>query len=465
MTSPLLYSYQLQDVRKLERLNGRGICAYDTGLGKTVLTLSYLQRCPDVRPVVVVCPSVMKITWQREAEKHCGIRAELVEGMNPANAVVPLNPKMVIVNYDIVGPTRSGPGWLQWLQTLQPKMIVLDESHLIGNLTTTRTRNCRKLCRGVKQVLALTATPITNRPAELFPILNILWPWEFSSWSAYGHRYCGPKRVPWGSGWEFKGATNLAELHERLTGLGMIRRRTEDVFKEMPTKRRTVLPMQMRDDRQYRSMEKDFLAWIAKYKPERLTKALKAERLVRMNALKLLAATSKLPNALEWISNHMESSGEKMIAFGIHKEVIAKTHEKFKKTSVVVDGSVTGAKRQAVVDHFLKDKKCRLLIGNIRAAGVGWSGLGVPDTTFLEYPWKPADLLQCEGRTSGIKRGVKGIASSFYYTVAADSLEEWLLEINQSKHAIASAVIDGGSGGQRFNIYDQLMRRLLKERA
>ncbi len=458
MTEPLLYGFQLRAVRKLVKLKGRALVAIRTGRGKTHIVMAYLKRRPNVRPAIIVTQAGLKKNWEEELWNHYGIRGTILEGTNPLEATPSYVPPVVILSYNLVGPTRTGPGWLQWLRALKPQLVVFDEAQALASMYSKQTKNCRSLANGVPQVVMTTATPITNRPIDLFPLVNILWPKEFPSFVAYGMRFGQPRRVPWGIGWEFKGASNVEELRDKLLKLGMIRDR-EDTLK-LPDFERTIVPLPMSDPKEYHLAETEFLKWLAQRNPARLSSAERAERLVQLSYLRQLAASLKLPAAWKWVEENKTT--DKMILYAIHKEVVARTLERYKGKAVVIDGSVPSKKRQGIVQEFLTNNKYTFLIGNIRAAGAGWSAPGVPQTAFLEYPWKPADLAQCEGRTRGIKRGKKGEKSRYLYLVAEKSIEIPILKLLQTKQEIQDAVIDGGKIVQKFDIFTMLTKELLK---
>lgn len=458
---PLLYKFQLQDVRKIATFGGRCLVAWDTGLGKGVIAPEYLRRNPGLRPAVIVTQAGLKKQWERELWEKFGLRCTILEGTRPPSDDSPVPPSIVVASYNIVGPSRIGPGWLTWLKSLRPQVVVFDEAQALAGMYTTQTKNARKLAKDVPQVLMTTGTPITNRPIDLFPLINILWPREFPNYHSYGMRYCSPRRVPWGCGWEYKGASHLPELHAKLIRLGMLRRRKDDVL-ALPEYQRNILSLPLSDAAEYAAAEKDFLTWLAKRDPSRLSSAEKAERLVRFSYLRQLAASLKLPSALEWVQNHLDGCDDKIILYAIHKDVIARIRDQYAKKCVVIDGSVAVSKRQKIVDSFLGNGDIRILVGNIKAAGAGWSAPGVPDMAFLEYPWKPSDLAQCEGRIRGIKRGKKGSSSNYHYLVAENTIEKYLIEILQQKQETCDAVIDGGRVRERFNIFDLLTNRLKK---
>jgi SWI/SNF-related matrix-associated actin-dependent regulator 1 of chromatin subfamily A len=111
-------------------------------------------------------------------------------------------------------------------------------------------------------------------------------------------------------------------------------------------------------------------------------------------------------------------------------------------------------------DRFLRDPGCRLLVGNIEAAGVGLSALGVSNTAFAELAWRPSDHDQAEDRTHGLGRGSEGVRSTSYYFVAIDTIEQHLIELLHAKQRTISSVLDGGEGASEFDVLEQLTKRM-----
>lgn len=451
MTIP--FRYQRKGVRKIEHFGYRALLADEMGLGKTFQVLLSMKRA-GLRPVIVVCPASIKWTWEREAKLHMNLQALVLEGTRAKRILRPDRFPIVIINYDILGP------WVKHLRKLKPQLIVVDECHYISNRGSKRYKNVKRLSKGVKHIIALSGTPLTNRPVEMYAILNLLRPDKFPSFFSYGMRYCNPTLKPWG--WEYKGATNLIELNEICQQTCMIRRRKVDVLKDLPQKQRIVIPMALdrAGQKEYDHAVKDFLGWLKSQNPHKVHRAAKAQRLVQMGYLKRLAGRLKLPSVIEWVDNFLEETDEKLILFGIHKLVLGRLRERYHDISSFIDGSVTGRKRQLAIDRFNTGKKRRLMLGQLEAAGVGWSCPVASTVGFAEIGWKPGDHEQASDRVHGVGRGVEGVQSRAYYFVAKGTIEEYLCEINQKKQGDIHAVLDGSDELSELNLFDQLVEFL-----
>lgn len=449
------YPFQRKAVRQIRlEFDGRALLAAKPGLGKSLQSLMFADQTPEARPVIIICFAPLKWNWEAEVEKHLGDRTIVLNGQKPPKNWKTTAP-FIIINYDVLH------FWVNELKAIKPQLIIVDESQAIRNRYSKRTKATRLLCRGVPHVLMLTGTPLMNCPADLWSILNILQPKKFPTFFPFAVRHCDPQLKQWG--WEFRGATNLKELHQTLLANGMIRIRTEDVMKELPLKRRIVVPLELSNRSEYDKAENDYLHWIEQKDITRLDSARQAEMRTKMQALRILAARGKFPHAVPaWIDNFLESSEKgKLIVFCIHKEIVRQLRERWENISVTVDGSVTGKKREQAFKSFIHGKP-RLFFGNIQAAGAGWSAKGCSNNAFIEFPWLPAELTQGEARTEGIGRGEKGIRSISWNLFAKDTIEEKLLMILQRRQKIANEAIDGDGGGDQLDIYTQVTQLMRK---
>lgn len=464
MSKTPLYKFQLKGVRKIHHFGGRALLADEMGLGKSIQALTYAKDHAPLGdgPAVVVCQASLKWNWQREASRHVGLRAEILEGRKPPKRGGPSKRSHVyILNYDILGSTVKGDTWLKFLKELNPVLIIVDECQAIKSRGAKRTKGVNILCRKVPHVLMLSGTPLTNRPAELFPALNILRPDLFNSFFSFASRYCEPTRKPWG--WEYKGAKNLDELHALLKSTCMVRRRAADVLEDLPPIRRVIVPIDVKDIGEYQQAEANLIGWLEKTSPQKANSARKAERLVRFGYLKRLASSLKMPSVLDWMDNYQEASEEKLLVFGIHKQIISQICERYPTQTVKVDGSVIGENRQLAFDQFNRDRRTRFFVGNLDASSTGWSCTSTSEGVMVELDWRPATHTQGERRVRGLGRGKAGCPPLWYYLVAKDTIEEDLCDLLQEKQGVLDAVLDGQRVDDGLNILDGLEQVLARK--
>jgi SWI/SNF-related matrix-associated actin-dependent regulator 1 of chromatin subfamily A len=442
-----LMKFQVRGVRFIEKLNGRALIGDDMGLGKTIQSIAWMVLHPEVRPVLIVCPASIKYNWQRELWVHAHLRSQVLEGSTPYD----IRRDIVIINYDILHH------WKKVLFKFKPQLFVVDECHYIKTPNIKRTRTCLAFSRRCKHMLALSGTPIINRPIEFFPVLNMLDSEEWRFRMSYAFRYCDPHRGFMGRGWDLSGASHLEELHERVSKI-MIRRTKAEVLPELPKKRRTYLRLKT-DLSEYRRAEAEFLLWLEETEgKEAALRAQGALALVQLGKLKKLAAQAILPLGIDWISSFLEESDQKLVAFAIHRSILSKLTEAFPRAAVI-SGEVSSAReRQKEAERFQKDPKCRLLLGGLRPAGTGWTLTAASTTVFFEVGWTPGEHDQAEDRVHRI--GQKADSVSAYYLVPMGTVVEDTLELIEKKRKIISQAVDGEAFSTHDNTVDQLVRRM-----
>ena len=439
-----LFPFQEKGVAFIKGKGGRALIGDEMGLGKTVQALAYIASTPK-RPAIIVVPASLKINWKREAEKwvhNCNVQV-----LNGSPNGFPIIGDIIVINYDILEK------WVDRLKEVKPQIIVTDECHYYKNKSAKRTKAVKALAKGVPHFIALSGTPLVNRPIELFNAINIIKPELFPNYYKYAQRYCGAKYN--GFGWDYSGASNTEELHRILKDEIMIRRLKSEVLTELPGKLRSFVPIELDNRKEYQKAEADLIEWIRFNRGNQAAlKASQAEVLVRIETLKQLAVTGKLDEAIGWITDFIES-GDKLVMFANHKFVIDRLMQVFGERAVKIDGSVSQENRQLAVDQFQNNPAVQLFVGNIKAAGVGLTLTAASNVAFLELPWTPGELQQAEDRCHRI--GQKDTVN-IYYLLAESSIEETIAQLIDKKMRVLDAVLDGKETSD-----DNLLTELLKK--
>ena len=452
-----LYEFQKEGIGWIEAMNGRAIIGDEMGLGKTVQALGWLQLHPELRPTVIVPPASLKSVWLKECFKW--MSDDIVKNVivlngfpalikNPAEYIKEDN--IVIVNYDILtnkyGRKPNGKydfskvktfGWGHFLKKLKPQVLVMDEFHHIKSNGALRTRAMKILCKKIPHIIGLSGTPIINRPIEFYNVLNIIKPELFSGWFEFTQRYCDPQHN--GYGWDHSGSSHTKELHQILTKHVMIRRKKDQVLKELPPKRRVVITLPIDNRAEYRRAENDIIGYLLETKGEEAAeKASNAEHLVRFEKLKQIAVSGKLKMAKEWISDFIEE--EKLILFVEHHFVSKAIKKAFRDGAVLFTGQEDDDEKDEAVERFQNDPDCKLFIGS-KAAKEGLTLTAASNTAFLELWWSPGHHQQAEDRPHRIGQEAESVTA--YYLIAEDTIEEEIAELIDSKAKVLSAILDG----------------------
>lgn len=443
-----LYPFQSECLNEIDWFDGRALLALDPGLGKTVISVEALHRHRDWLPSVVVCPASIKFQWAKESRRRFK-RVVVLEGRR--SHTIPSDESIVILNYDILHH------WVSELAEIQPQTLICDECQALANFSQ-RTIATRTLSQGIPHVLALSGTPLVNRPSELWFTINMLAPDKFDSRLKFDVDFCDRRWTPWG--WKATGAKSPRKLHRLLLKTCMVRRRKVEVLTELPEKIREVVPLPIERRREYERATRDFLSWLEEFDAERAERAARALAFTRTGYLLRLVAELKHRYMVEWIANWLQESDEKLVVFAKHTASITRLHRHFAK-SLVIDGSVKGQRRLELVKQFATDNRARVLIGQLRAAGIGLDGLqhAAGNVCFAELGWTPGEMVQCEDRCYRIGTRTDRRVTC-YYLVAANTIEERLCSILQSKQRVLDAVLDGKAGTVGLNVFDQLMKEV-----
>jgi SNF2 family DNA or RNA helicase len=190
---------------------------------------------------------------------------------------------------------------------------------------------------------------------------------------------------------------------------------------------------------------------------DKAKKAMRAEEVVRLAALKQIAAAGILSSAKEWIDNFLES-GEKLVVFATHKAILAKLQEMYPNAAKILS-SQDGEERQANVRRFQEDPSCKLIIGaqgtsaNNSPAGVGHTLTAASNCLTIELGWNNALHDQCEDRCHRI--GQKDTVNAWYMR-GINTIYMKLYDLIQDKRAIFHAVVDGEEAGSA-SVVSELM--------
>lgn len=440
-----LMPFQQVGVGFLRDRFGRALIADEMGLGKTVQALAWLQLNPQVLPAIVVCPASLKGNWESEVRKFTTLEPDVLSGSIPGVPNAEHKKGTIsIINYDVLGP---------WVDVLLKThhTLVLDECQFIKNGKTHRTKAVQKLGAGMRYVVALSGTPILNRPVEFFNTLNLIDPKAYSNFWAYAQRYCAPRNN--GFGWDFSGSSNTGELHKKLQTV-MIRRLKSEVLKDLPEKTQTVVPLELNGALRFydKVLEDVYGRWEEEEKPDPLAD------ITRISQLRMAAVEAKMELIEEWVDTFLDSSPDgKLILAVIHHNTSNRLIDRYKDRCLLLDGRVLVKSRQNIVERFAKDPKVRLLISNIEVGGMGFNMTCAKTLAFVEFPWTPGELNQMEDR---IHRIGQDRGTNIYYLMAKETLEEDMMEMLSEKKKVLGAVLDGKTSDAGGSIQQQLIERL-----
>lgn len=451
------YPYQLKGIARGLELK-RFMNCDEPGLGKTLQSIATINLA-DAFPCLVVCPSSLKINWQREWEKFTDKKAMILTDKVRDTWTFFFQTGMhqvFIVNYEslkkyFVQRIKKAEGWtlrdVEFRNSINLfKSVIIDESHRCKSASTQQAKFCKGICTGKEWVIELTGTPVVNRPKDLIPQLAILDRMnDFGGYKPFVDRYCSGQRE----------ASNLRELNFNLWKYCMFRREKSLVLTDLPDKIRQVNTCEITNRKEYMDAERDLIMYLQKYKDaddDKIAKAMRGEVMVRINILRQISARGKVRDVIEFVKDFREN-GKKIILFCSLHEVVDQLKRYF-PTAVSVTGRDSQDDKQRAVDAFQNNPKADIIICSIKAAGVGLTLTASSNVAFVEFPWTYADCCQCEDRAHRI--GQKDSVTCYYF-LGRRTIDEKVYRIIQEKKNIANAVT-GSTEDIEENIVDMVAR-------
>lgn len=447
------YPYQKEGIEAGLRWR-RLLIGDEPGLGKTLQSIG-IVNCAGAYPCLVICPSSLKINWQREFEKFTDRKALVLD-----NSVATTWPYLLrmgmhhvaIVNYESLRKffvwdihARKGRPFRLKDVVFCPdiqlfKSVIIDESHRVKDPSAQQTIFTRGIVEGKQWRILLSGTPVVNRPADLIAQLSIMGRLaEFGGKSQFLADYGGGeisrerRRKD-----EDDEPRNLDRLSSELYSRCMISRKKADVLPQLPDKTRTDLYVEISNRNEYQLAAEDLAGYLYQYTQctdADVRRKMRMEALVKFMTLRSLSSKGKVQQAIDFVRTFL-ANGKPLILFCSLHEIVDDLKKAFPK-AVTVTGRDSATMKQAAVDAF-QSGKAQLIICSIKAAGVGLTLTASSNVAFVEFPWTYADCCQCEDRAHRI--GQKDNVTC-YYLIGRDTIDSTLYDIIHRKKSIASRIM------------------------
>ncbi|XP_030602785.1 DNA annealing helicase and endonuclease ZRANB3 isoform X2 [Archocentrus centrarchus] len=442
-----LMPFQREGVEFALSRNGRCMIADEMGLGKTVQAIAAAYAFRQEWPLLVVVPSSLKYPWIEELERWI---PELQPGdislvENKSHTMGISSSKVTVLGYGLL--TTDARHLVEALSRQQFAVVVVDESHYLKSRNAARTKILVPLIQSAKRAVLLTGTPALGRPEELFMQIDALYPKRFGTWTDYAKKYCnahyryfGPRRQ-----WDCRGASNLEELHQRLSQI-MIRRLKADVLTQLPPKIRQRIPFDLPKEAA-KEASASFAEW------ERLMKRLGSgvattdnpftEVMGLVTQMYKQTAIAKAGAVKDYIKMMLEAEQLKFLVFAHHLTMLQACTEaviEAKAGYIRIDGSVPSSERIQLVHKFQSDPETRVAILSIQAAGQGLTFTAASHVVFAELYWNPGHIKQAEDRAHRI-----GQTSSVnvHYLIAKGTFDTVMWSMLNRKETVTGSTLNG----------------------
>ncbi|MDN5915098.1 MAG: SNF2-related protein [Pseudonocardia sp.] len=462
-----LRPYQQRGLSWLAFLSGLGLgacLADDMGLGKTVqlLALEARERDGDQQcsshpagyrppaPTLLLCPMSLVGNWCREAARFApGLRVYAHHGPDRCHGDE-LTARLTEVDL-VVSTYATATRDVDELAEVSWRRLVLDEAQAIKNSLTSAAKAVRRLSAGHR--VALTGTPVENRLAELWSVMDVLNPGILGPSDAFRSRYAVPI--------ERHGDPDAAGLLRRITRPYLLRRVKTDptVIDDLPEK------IEIRQDYRltteqaslYRTVVDDMMDKIEgsdgiERRGNVLAAMAKLKQVCNHPAQLLhdgsrIGARSGKVNRLEEILDEVVAEDDKVLCFTQFTEfgemLVPHLSARFDQEVLFLHGGTSRARRDEMVSRFQSAGGPSIFLLSLKAGGTGLNLTAANHVVHLDRWWNPAVENQATDRAFRIGQRRTVQVRKF---CAAGTLEERIDAMIDAKLALAEMVISDGEG-------------------
>ncbi len=432
-----LRPYQRDGYEWLSRLAsaGMGAClADDMGLGKTIQVIALLlERAADGASLVIAPASVCG-NWRNELNRFAPTLRPIMAWDEKADAMKAVHAAgpgdIVIAGYGLLVAREDSFVARDW------NGVVLDEAQAIKNETSKRAHAAKKLHARFR--VAATGTPVENRLTELWSISDFLNPGLLGKVDDFTRRFTSDGRA--------------TPALKRLVSPLVLRRLKGDVLEDLPEKTEITLPIDLGKE------ERDGYETCRRLALEALSGGAGDNRISILAELTRLrrycchpslvlgpeARESAKMDALVELLGDLRENRHRALVFSQFTDYLALVRRAVDDagwTHLYLDGQTPAAERGRLVDAFQRGEGDFFLI-SLKAGGTGLNLTAANYVILLDPWWNPAVENQAADRVHRI--GQKNPVT-VYRLIAADTVEERVLELHREKKAIAEDVLEDAS--------------------
>ena len=449
---PRTFTGELRDYQReglgwlsfLQRFGFGGCLADDMGLGKTIQVLALLDWRRELReaneppsspgPSLVVVPRSLVFHWKREAGRFAP-KLRLLDHTGAARR----KPGDHFKEYDLVittyGTLRSDA--LQFREQVFDYCI-LDEAQAIKNPGTLSAKAARLLRADHR--LALSGTPVENHLGELWSLFDFLNPGMLGNAGAFRSAGRNPD-------------TETREILVRALRPFILRRTKGQVARELPEKTEQTLfvDLSAREQKLYDELRVYYRARLLKDVAQEEMSRVKFQALEALLRLRQAAChpglidknkaeepSAKVDTLIEQLEQVLEE-GHKVLVFSQFTSLLAILRMRLDRTNtryVYLDGRTRD--RQVRIEEFQNDPDLKLFLISLKAGGLGLNLHAAEYVYLLDPWWNPAVEAQAIDRAHRIGQTRRVFA---YRLIARGTVEEKVLQLQQSKRDLADAII------------------------
>lgn len=403
----------------------------EPGLGKTIQALGICNEL-QTENILIVCPASIRLNWQREVNSWYMNPEKRIHTFLNSKAGMSDRTNVAIISYELA----KHEGLFHGIMERQWDMLIIDEAHYLKTTDATRTRAIfgggrglfanKFIAQNVENIVALTGTPLPNRPRECYTLARALCheSIDWMSYEAFCYRFNPSAQIELEDrivNREERG--RLPELQARLRSNFMVRRLKKDVLKDLPDKRYEFAYVEPNGEIREVLRRESLLKFNIKDLRDP-----KSEIWGMLSTIRREMGEAKVPRVIEHMRYLLDTvEVPKVVVFAHHRSVMdALAHGLAKYGVVQVRGGMSSINKDAAVQKFQHDPDTRIFLGQMDSAGFGIDGLqNVCDhVVFAEPAWVPGTNEQAVDRCHRIGQHSNVLAQ---FLVVEGSLDERIL--------------------------------------
>lgn len=407
----------------------------EPGLGKTVQALGIANQ-RKARSLLVVCPASIRLNWNREIKNwwmpesgdiNISIILKSGKGVFHSDDI-----NCAVVSYELA----RTEGIHAALMEREWDVMVMDEAHYLKTVDANRTRALfgggdkgfknNYLAQRAGSLIALTGTPLPNRPRECYTLAKALCP-EAIDWMTFDD-FCfrfnpSQQMIKEDKVLNIEKKGRLPELQARLRSNFMVRRLKKDVLKDLPDKRYELSYIEPTGQ----IREVLIRELLIKFTLTDLKDPF-SDIFGMISTLRREMGEAKVPRIVEHMKYLLDvMEVPKVVLFAHHVTVMNQLTELLAEYGVVaVRGGMSAGAKDRSVQAFQHDPTKRIFLGQMDAAGFGIDGLQnvCSHVVVAEPAWVPGTNEQAIDRCHRIGQHNNVIAQ---FLVVEGSLDERVL--------------------------------------
>lgn len=404
---------------------GKVLLGDEMGLGKTIQAIATMVSLKNTGSThfVVVCPASVVLNWCREVQKFSKLRVVKVHGTERQAALEDWIDKggVAVTTYETTMHWKLPEGFYFAL-------LVVDEAHYIKNSEARRSVYTRALANRGERLLFMTGTALENNVGEMIQLISVLQPEIARSISG------------------MQMLSSAKQFRETVAPV-YYRRKREDVLTELP---------ELIEQESWCELG---LAERMVYEDAVLGKNYHEARRVSWN-VENLKDSCKAERLLEILKN-AEAEGRKVLVFSFYLDTIQKIARLLgDKCMEPINGSMSPAKRQEIIDAFQKAPAGQVLPAQMIAGGTGLNIQSASVVVLCEPQLKPSIERQAISRAYRMGQARNVLV---YRLLAEGTVDEKVMDLLTEKQAIFDAFADKSIAAENMEMDNKTFGNIIQE--